>query len=107
MTTGDHNSTSVFRALIRMRTEEEIGFEGKLRVGFSGSLRFKGKYYPSKIVECAKEITSGQEGMVTFYMIDSVPEGSELAEGSVFDVTRGPRVLIATGRVTDVIERPQ
>lgn len=93
------------KARISMQPAEMLPVVKPLRAGWGPTIRFGGKHYAGRVLECKEPIEPGESGEALIGLLAEDAERVGLREGSTFELLDGPRVIIATGTVLSCVNR--
>ena len=93
------------KARVAMQPAEKLPVVKPLRAGWGPTIRFEGKHYAARVLECKDPIEPGTSGEALIGMLAEDAEKVGMREGSTFELLDGPQTLIATATVLSKANR--
>ncbi len=78
-------------AKVSMQPTDKLPVVKPLRAGWGPTIRFQGKYYAGRVLECKEPIEPGETGEALIGMLAEDAERVGLEEGSMFELLDGPQ----------------
>ena len=91
------------RATVHMQPEKKLQIVKPLPAGRGPVIIYRDKCYPGRILKCEKPIEPGQIGEVTIGMMMNESDTIDLQEGAIFELRSGPKDVIATATVLELV----